>query len=197
MPKIVDHDEQRGQIASAAVEWIALHGVETLSQRNLAAITGRSKGNVQHYFPDKASLMLAALKRITEVRVAREKVLADDPYEALSERLFAVLPTNEDRAKEWRVRLSLYLYAANAPDMQAFLVEHAAEIEVRGTADVQRCQAAGKIDPALDPVCTARRLSAAVSGIAVAALATGGKLNACEQRAVLADVLEAIRLPKS
>ena len=52
MPKIVDHEAQRRLIAQAAVEWIATHGVETLSQRNVAALSGRSKGNVQHYFPD-------------------------------------------------------------------------------------------------------------------------------------------------
>lgn len=195
MPKIVDHDEQRRQIASAAIEWIALHGVETLSQRNVAATTGRSKGNVQHYFADKAALMLGALMRITEIRQAREKTLGIDPFDALSERMFAVLPVNEDRAKEWRVRLSLYVYAVHEPAMQAHLVAHAAEILERGTADVRNCQAAGRINPVLDPVVTFRRLSAAVSGIAVAALATGGRLNVDEQHAILAEVLRSIASP--
>jgi AcrR family transcriptional regulator len=189
MPKIVDHEEQRQEIAAAAIDWIAKHGVETLSQRNVAALAGRSKGNVQHYFPDKASLMFGALRRVTTVREAREQTLCDSPFQALSDRLYAVLPVNEDRANEWRVRLSLYVYAANDPDMQQYLSDHAAEILERGTADVRRCQDAGEVDPALDPRLSFQRLSAAVSGIAVAALANGGALVADEQRAILSKVL--------
>ncbi|PTD21665.1 TetR/AcrR family transcriptional regulator [Sphingomonas fennica] len=197
MPKIVDHDEQRRIIAAAAVRWIASHGLETLSQRNVAALSGRSKGNVQHYFPDKASLMFGALRWISGERAERERPRpgdpqADDPFATLSRRLYAVLPTDEQRADEWRVRLSLYVYAHNDPDMQAYLAEHGRELAERGVTDVRACQEKGEIRADLDPALTYQRLSAAVSGIAVAALANGGELGPDDQKAMLAEILKSI-----
>lgn len=197
MPKIVDHDEQRRIIAAAAVRWIAGHGVETLSQRNVAALCGRSKGNVQHYFPDKASLMFGALRWITQEREGRARPSpgdpdAEDPFATLSRRLYAVLPTDEKRADEWRVRLSLYVYAHNDADMQAYLAEHGRELTEQGEAAVRACQTKGEIRADLDPLVTYLRLSAAVSGIAVAALANGGALGRPEQEAMLAEILKSI-----
>ena len=197
MPKIVDHDEQRRIIAAAAVRWIASYGLETLSQRNVAALSGRSKGNVQHYFPDKASLMFGALKWVSEERSERARPLpgdpdAEDPFATLSRRLYAVLPTDEQRADEWRVRLSLYVYAHNDPDMQAYLAEHGRELAELGVAHVRACQKKGEIRAELDPELTYQRLSAAVSGIAVAALANGGAIGPPEQEAMLAEVLKSI-----
>jgi AcrR family transcriptional regulator len=197
MPKIVDHEEQRRIIAKAAVEWIATHGLETLSQRNVAALAGRSKGNVQHYFPDKASLMFGALKHVSGERQGRERPTGGDaadadPLAAIGKRLAAVLPTDPKRADEWRVRLSLYVYANRDPEMQDYLADHAEEILERGTADVRAAQEVGAVAADLDPRVTFRRLSAAVSGIAVAALANGGRLTAEEQEAMLNEVLRSI-----
>ncbi|WP_157219694.1 TetR/AcrR family transcriptional regulator [Flavisphingomonas formosensis] len=197
MPKIVDHDEQRRIIARAAVRWIATHGLETLSQRNVAALSGRSKGNVQHYFPDKAALMFGALRHVSGEREERERAdltsdAVSDPLGSLASRLYAVLPTDADRAEAWRVRLSLYVYADRDAEMQAYLADHADAILVRGTDEVRTAQAAGQVRADLDPRLTFRRLSAAVSGIAVAALANGGALSADEQREMLAEVLKSI-----
>lgn len=197
MPKIVDHEEQRQLIAAAVMQWIATHGVETLSQRNVAALAGRSKGNVQHYFPDKASLMFGALRYISGEREVRERPSDEEDKEdrslaLLRRRLAAVLPTDSKRADEWRVRLSLYVYANRDPEMQAYLADHAEEVLTRGTADVRAAQAHGSVRPDLDPRLTFQRLSAAVSGIAVAALANGGRLSAEEQHAMLEEALKSI-----
>jgi len=196
MPKIVDHEEQRRIIAKAAVRWIARHGLETLSQRNVAALSGRSKGNVQHYFPDKNALMFGALRHVSEERAERERTAAGPeeagPLASLSRRLHAVLPIDADIADAWRVRLSLYVYADRDPEMQAYLAQHAEAILARGTEEVRAAQVAGEIRGELDPRLTFQRLSAAVSGIAVAALANGGALSADEQRAMLAEVLKSI-----
>lgn len=197
MPKIVDHEAQRRLIAQAAVEWIATHGVETLSQRNVAALSGRSKGNVQHYFPDKKALMFGALRRVSEHRA--ERTLSDEggnasdsPLARLEQNLIAVLPTDRERENDWRVRLSLYVYAARDPEMQSYLADHAAEILERGTAQIVAAQEWGEIRTTLDPRITYQRLSAAVSGIAVAALANGGALTAAEQKAMFTEVMKSI-----
>lgn len=197
MPKIVDHEAQRRLIAQAAVEWIASHGVETLSQRNVAALSGRSKGNVQHYFPDKKALMFGALRRVSEHRTERtlsqaENNTDDSPLAALERNLLAVLPVDQERTDDWRVRLSLYVYAARDPEMQTYLANHAANILEQGIVQVVAAQERGEIRADLDPGTTYRRLSAAVSGIAVVALANGGALTTEEQQAMFAEVMQSI-----
>lgn len=195
MPKIVDHDEQRRLIARAAAQWIATHGVETLSQRNVAAVAGRSKGNVQHYFPDKASLMFGALRQVSGEREERERSTpsgSDDPLGAIVRRLYAVLPVDQQRADEWRVRLSLYIYAVRDPEMQSYLADHADKVLQRGVEDLRAAQVRGDVRTDIDPRVTFRRLSAAISGIAVAALANGGALSPDEQREMLDEVLRSI-----
>lgn len=194
MPKIVDHEEQRRLIARAAVQWIAKHGLETLSQRNVAALAGRSKGNVQHYFADKASLMFGALRQISGERELRQSTPDNngDPFGSIIRRLYAVLPIDAQRADEWRVRLSLYVYAERDPEMQTYLAAHAAEVLQRGIEDLRAAQERGEVRADIDPRAAFRRLSAAVSGIAVAALANGGALCPDEQHEMLADVLRSI-----
>lgn len=197
MPKIVDHDAQRRLIAEAAVEWIATNGLDTLSQRNVAALSGRSKGNVQHYFPDKQALMFGALRRVSEHRT--ERLIAgfgtsvdDDPFAALRQVLLSVLPLDRERADEWRVRLSLYVYADRDAAMQEYLAGHAKDVLDRGTDQIRAAQAAGQVRADLDPELTYRRLQASVSGIAVAALANGGALDAETQQAMLTEVFRSI-----
>ena len=197
MPKIVDHETQRRLIAQAAVQWIATYGLDTLSQRNVAALSGRSKGNVQHYFPDKKALMFGALRRVSEHRAERELAEAsdagqDDPLGHLQRSLVAVLPLDRERVDDWRVRLSLYVYADRDPEMQVYLAGHAQDILERGTAQVAAAQAHGQVRADLDPKLTYCGLTATVSGIAVAALAHGGAPRPDEQKAMLAAVIRSI-----
>jgi len=187
MPKIVDHDEQRRVIAGHVFQWIADYGIHTLSQRNVAKVSGRSKGNVQHYFPDKNSLILGALKHVTVRRLEREKryLNQEDPLMVLRRRMFDVLPLDKTRANEWRVRLALYLYATRDAPMARYLDKYAKEVFRRGVEDIRRCQAEGRIRKDLDPGTTFQRLQNIVSGIAVANLVNGEVLRPRDQRKTL------------
>ena len=74
MPKIVDRDQQRREIAAQAAKWIAKRGLETLSLRSVAASHGCSKGMVQHYFLDKEELLLAhSCTLLTSTNVGRSR----------------------------------------------------------------------------------------------------------------------------
>lgn len=141
--------------------------------------------------------MFGALRWVTGEREERTRPApddpdADDPFATLGRRLYAVLPIDAQRADEWRVRLSLYVYAHNDPDMQAYLADHGRELSEQGVAVVRACQAKGEIRADLNPVVTYHRLSAAVSGIAIAALANGSALEPHDQEAMLAEVLKSI-----
>ncbi|MFP5023045.1 TetR/AcrR family transcriptional regulator [Pseudonocardia phyllosphaerae] len=63
MPRTVDSDARRAEIADAALTLVARSGVEAVSLRAVAAEAGVSMGRVQHWFPGKDALLLHALER--------------------------------------------------------------------------------------------------------------------------------------
>ena len=62
MPKVVDHDERRRQIATAVSDIAATSGLADVSFREVAARAGVSVSLVQHYFGDKANLLKTTLE---------------------------------------------------------------------------------------------------------------------------------------
>ncbi len=62
MPKVVDHDERRRQIATAVSDIAATRGLSDVSFREVAARAGVSVSLVQHYFGDKANLLRTTLE---------------------------------------------------------------------------------------------------------------------------------------
>ena len=63
MPRSVDHDARRSEIADAVLALVARAGTEAVSLRSVAAEAGISMGRVQHYFASKDTLLLHALDR--------------------------------------------------------------------------------------------------------------------------------------
>lgn len=63
MPKKVDHDERRREIADAIAGLAATDGLAGVSFREVAAAAGMSVANVQHYFGSKHDMLVGALNR--------------------------------------------------------------------------------------------------------------------------------------
>jgi AcrR family transcriptional regulator len=63
VPRSVDHDTRRSEIADAVLALVARSGTEAVSLRSVAAEAGISMGRVQHYFASKDALLLHALDR--------------------------------------------------------------------------------------------------------------------------------------
>jgi AcrR family transcriptional regulator len=61
MPKLVDHEERRRQIATAVLRLVSTRGVEKASLRTVATEAGVSMGAVQHYFTTKDEMLRFAL----------------------------------------------------------------------------------------------------------------------------------------
>jgi AcrR family transcriptional regulator len=61
MPKIVDHDQRRHEIAQAAWNVIAASGIDGATTREIAREAGYSTGVLAHYFERKDDILLEAL----------------------------------------------------------------------------------------------------------------------------------------
>ncbi len=108
MPKIVDHEERRRELAEALWRVIATSGPQAVSIRTVAAEAGLSAGALRHYFQTREELLLFAMD-LSEERVRRrmsEFTLTITPEMTMIERAagFAeqMLPLDEARRAEFR-----------------------------------------------------------------------------------------------
>ncbi|WP_017586425.1 TetR/AcrR family transcriptional regulator [Nocardiopsis ganjiahuensis] len=108
MPKIVDHEERRRELAEALWRVIASSGPQAVSIRTVAAEAGLSAGALRHYFQTREELLLFAMD-LSEERVRRrmaEYSLTLTPEVPMVERAagFAeqMLPLDETRRAEYR-----------------------------------------------------------------------------------------------
>ncbi len=102
MPKQVDREERRREIAGAVVRLVTSKGVEAASLRSVAAEAGVSMGAVQHYFTTKDQMLLFALEygngilgtRIQELVAERQPATLRETIRLIGTQL---LPLDDDR----------------------------------------------------------------------------------------------------
>lgn len=111
MPKQVDHDERRRHIAGAVARIVATDGVGAVSFRTVAAEADMSVSLVQHYFGDKAGLLIGTLDiqsaGIGALILKRLALLGDDadPLDRIRTVAGAFLPHDGDSEAAMRVYL--------------------------------------------------------------------------------------------
>jgi TetR/AcrR family transcriptional regulator, transcriptional repressor of bet genes len=97
MPKIVDHDQRRDQIALVACRVVAENGFDQATIVRIAREAGYTTGMVAHYFDTKQDIIIAALRLILrriEERLTRPS--GDAPTDLLTV-LSEALPIDEQR----------------------------------------------------------------------------------------------------
>ncbi|MFF3617359.1 TetR/AcrR family transcriptional regulator [Streptomyces sp. NPDC002580] len=102
MPKRVDHDERRTQIAEALIQVAGRQGLHAVGMRDVAAEAGVSLRLVQYYFQTKEKLLFHGLQHLTDrftARVGARLAAAGQnpgPRATIEALLLASLPTDEE-----------------------------------------------------------------------------------------------------
>ncbi|MER0484982.1 TetR/AcrR family transcriptional regulator [Streptomyces sp. Edi2] len=102
MPKRVDHEERRTQIAEALVRVAGRRGLHAIGMRDVAAEAGVSLRLVQYYFETKEKLLLHGLQQLTTglgARIADRVRAAGDtpgPRGMIEAILLEALPVDEE-----------------------------------------------------------------------------------------------------
>nr|WP_042186721.1 TetR/AcrR family transcriptional regulator [Kibdelosporangium sp. MJ126-NF4]CEL17494.1 Transcriptional regulator, TetR family [Kibdelosporangium sp. MJ126-NF4]CTQ91279.1 Transcriptional regulator, TetR family [Kibdelosporangium sp. MJ126-NF4] len=177
MPRTVDHEERRAQIAEALVRVAGRDGLHAVTMRAVAAASGVSLRLVQYYFETKAQLLLGALRHLQRQSHQRwAQRLADLP-DPVSPRAFIeafldeALPTDEQSRVFHLVGTSYAVLAMTDPDL-------AEEPFVAGVDDLDhqladaliRAQTCGQLAPELDVSAEAARLLALSHGLGTSVL---------------------------
>ena len=101
MPKIVDHDKRRDEIALVACRVVAEHGFEKASMVRIARGAGYTTGMLAHYFDSKQEIIIAALRLILrriDERLTQPAAVGARPD--LLTLLTEALPVDEQRRTE-------------------------------------------------------------------------------------------------
>ncbi|MGG4443711.1 TetR/AcrR family transcriptional regulator [Brevibacillus fortis] len=114
MPKIIDHEKRREQIAEATWRVIVEQGMEGATVRSIAKEAGLSLGALRHYFATQDELLMYAMQLVKERATARIAVIASKeewaPKERISKILLELLPTNQEKMVEMEVWFAFTVY---------------------------------------------------------------------------------------
>lgn len=196
MPKVVDHEARRRQVAEHAVRLVATQGIDSLTTRTVAGAVGHSTAAISHYFAGKDDLLLATFTFASDR--ARDRFVMTTSSSPRELRLYrgleSLLAIGEDARQEWAVFMAFWGKAIALPALakeQAARVRSAAHRVATLLAD----DAGVDLTPA-ERIHVARRLLATVQGISTYAIFDAEEWNPARQRRMLQDLLAAALLPR-
>lgn len=119
MPKIVDSEERRQEIVSAAYRILAQEGLSGLSMRKLAKESGATIGLLNHWFSSKQEILEAALDLAIENELKQRHLSTDVSFEGLETALQSFLPITESAKADLKVWNAFEELAEGDPELQA------------------------------------------------------------------------------
>lgn len=120
MPKLIDHEKRRKQIAEATWRVILERGMEGATVRNIAKEAGLSLGALRHYFSTQDELLIYAMKLVKEKATARINEIAMQdlpPKEKILKIMLEIVPTNDETMAEMEVWFAFTAYARHREDI--------------------------------------------------------------------------------
>lgn len=124
MPRTVDRDARRAEIADALLRLVESRGMAAATMRETAAASGVSLGAVQRCFGTREEMVLFALTRINErfrARVLAAVSPGAPPREAARTLVTEMLPFAEPGRADARVGLAFQGVAAGDPQVAVAL----------------------------------------------------------------------------
>jgi AcrR family transcriptional regulator len=193
VPKRVDHEERRRQIAEALLRAAAARGLHATGMREVAAEAGVSLRLVQYYFGTKEDLLLAAMQHLAvqfagraQARISRlgETENPVHPRDVIAAILAEALPADEERRTFTVLYTAYFALSLTEPALAiAPLVRNGAVVIDVFAAQLRAAQAAGQAPADLDPDAEALILNAMSAGLGTTVLA--GHSSAEQAQAVI------------
>lgn len=119
MPKIVDKEAYRQELASKAIDIFSEHGFNGLGMRGIAEALGVSKSALYHYFPSKEDLFAASTELVLQPHslygVSDSSEIPEDKEQAI----LGLISTLDSRFKGEMVVLLDYVKNRDSQDVAA------------------------------------------------------------------------------
>ncbi|RVX44044.1 TetR family transcriptional regulator [Nonomuraea polychroma] len=192
MPKIVDHDERRREVLSAARRVIVRDGIDAATTRAIAKEAGYSNGVLAHYFADKDEILLSALRQSHQRIRARltRKVEGVTGLAALRELLLDNLPLDAERTQETRLEVSFWSRSLASERLAEVQRTEAEELRAAVRDLLGEARSAGELraDDNLDDL--TEHLLALVDGLSLHLLLYPGRLTRVDLERIMLQALD-------
>ncbi|TDE60447.1 TetR family transcriptional regulator [Nonomuraea mesophila] len=168
MPRLIDHEQRREELAEAAWRVIMRHGIGRVSVRMVAAEAGVSAGSLRHVFSTQGELLVFTMQLV--VSRVRARITAIPPHPTVRQSVEAVarelLPLDAERRAEMEVNLALFSAATTETSLRGPREE--AFEAVRDTCRwmISALDNGTDLAPGRDPEIEAQRLHAVIDGLA-------------------------------
>jgi AcrR family transcriptional regulator len=170
MPKIVNHQQRRTDIARAAGQVIADKGLEGAKLIDIGKAAGVTTGAIGHYYTDKEAVLSAALEQAYQDTISRIEMKKQQQDYTLFDVMMADLPTDQESQETKAVWLAFWSRAIAEKDIAA----HQEKIHKHWLATVaveitEHCRRKNQPAP-IDAEDKAEILTAFINGLIVRAL---------------------------
>ena len=193
VPRRVDHQERRRQIADALVRTAATRGLHAAGMREVAAEAGVSLRLVQYYFGTKEELLLAAMQQLAAqfsdrvlARIQRIKETGSpaSPRDVIAAVLTEALPADDERRTFTLVYTAYLALSLTDPALAISpLARNSSVVIDVVAAQLRAAQAAGDMPGRLDPDLEAISLLTMSAGLGTSVIA--GQSSAGQAQAVI------------
>jgi AcrR family transcriptional regulator len=198
VPKRVDHEERRRQIAEALLRTAAARGLHATGMREVAAEAGVSLRLVQYYFGTKEELLLSGMQHLaarfaeramTRIRRIKETDGQAGPRGIVGAILVEALPVDDERRTFAVLNAAYFALSLTEPALViAPLAKNSNAVIDVVAAQLRAAQAAGDTPARVDPGVEALGLLAMAHGLSLSVL--GGQTSAEQAQAVIDYHLE-------
>jgi AcrR family transcriptional regulator len=193
VPKRVDHEERRRQIADALLRTAAARGLHATGMREVAAEAGVSLRLVQYYFGTKEELLLSGMQHLaarfgeramTRIRQIKDTGGEASPRDVIAAILTEGLPADDERRTFAVLNAAYFALSLTDPALAIGpLVRNSNAVIDVVAAQLRTAQAAGHTPARLDPEAEALGLLAMAHGLSLSVL--GGQSSAERAQTVI------------
>jgi AcrR family transcriptional regulator len=193
MPKRVDPDVRREQVANAVIDEIAEHGIRAVTLARIAARSGLAIGSIRHYFGDTLrEVMRFTLGMVTQRVLSRGPTLSDDPVRRIVDLFAFAAPTSEQERRENTALVEYRVLARTDPELAADMAATS-----RTGADVLHSLLRDALaDRVIDDEALRREalmLLALIEGFSFSSALLSEPMNDADVRAVVTETMRRLR----
>ena len=171
MPRIVDSEMRRRDIARAVLRVVARDGVRGVTMRRVAQEAGWSTGIISHFIGDKQALLHAAVAEAAHSigKVMETSALLEQSADRLQMLLEAGMPLDDERAATCRIFFYFWAEGIVDPALGAELANYYAWWREQVRLAIVAGQRIGRIAN-YDPTDLSEQLVATADGLGVQAM---------------------------
>ncbi|MFI5979128.1 TetR/AcrR family transcriptional regulator [Streptomyces sp. NPDC051452] len=197
MPKVVDHEGRRAELAGALWRVALRDGFDAVTVRSVAEESAWSAGALRHYFPDKSEMVLFAIDFVVESvrqRIGHANTTAGSLSPQLVQaHLEQLLPLDDERRLESEAWFALVALARRDPSA----AQRRSEVDelIRGAVEsaVVALEELGELGAERTRTAETARLHALLDGMVVQLLARPTRLSPQQAREILVQHLAELR----